>query len=276
MAVAMGREAAAGQGEFNGGFIMKLITMLLAITLCLGVRGVKGQDNDDQLTQFFRIKEGYAIYLPSDWEEIPQDVILSTIEELRILGSRDEALKVDYAYQLTSSLTWFECPYIVVAIKDGERIPESELKDLRDQSLLNQSLSEVQSDYEELFSRAEMNTKYYDVESNRIWWHLKAFVQDVGYVEGIGTTRLTEEGRVTINCYALMDEFNHYSPLFHEIIQNFFIPEHLRYKRRLSDSIEFLRSENIARVLGTALALILISLLVKYLKPVFSSKAKWK
>ena len=105
-------------------------------------------------------------------------------------------------------------------------------------------------------SQAEAGETLYDSDEHILRMQTSMEVAGIGKVRGLTAVILTERGTISIHAYALGAEFDDYTPLFEAIVRNVSIPESIRYKPRMTDSIPIsaarLNGRLIARWLGEA------------------------
>jgi hypothetical protein len=102
---------------------------------------------------------------------------------------------------------------------------------------IGKGLKKVEDAMGSVVSRAEVGKTFYDSKSHILWSQIEMDIAGVGTVRGLLALILTERGAIQVVGYAPATEFDRYGPLFERIARNVSIPEEIRYRPRITDSI---------------------------------------
>ena len=198
-------------------------------------------------------KAVFGISIPTDWEEIPKEMLDGYSKNLLELAPDAPVPNFDYGFQAGDSETWFSYPYILISIKNTGRLSKKELLSLPDLSI-DEYIDELGEAMENITSEVDMGQMYYDKASNIIWMHLEASVIGVGEIHGLNAMILTERGYIAAAAYSFKKDFTSYQALF-RLIQKSILPiPSLRYESRITDSIPMsIRGINWAEVIAAAI-----------------------
>ncbi|MBU0675742.1 MAG: hypothetical protein KJ950_13960 [Proteobacteria bacterium] len=179
----------------------------------------------------FHSVEGFTLTLPSDWEEIPPDVLESFSEQVSegMEGGRDKML-YRHGFQRKGSDRWLACPYILVMLQGGAT--EEELKDVkRVKADMQAGIDEVQATSDNLMSDISQGEPLYDEDKKILW--VSADIQNVegiGPVKSLGAFKLTAKGNILFYGYSTAETYQELAPLFAKAFTNVTLDEQLVYK----------------------------------------------
>lgn len=249
---------------------MKITTVLIAtitaVQLAIAV----------ELPHEFRTKDGFTIYFPENWVEIPSDVLNQYSETVHRLAPQASKQTYDYGYQHQPFDTWMSYPYVLIQVKRTGRLPESELKKYkRIEEGFRKGMSGIENKMSGLVSQAQQGKPIYDSPHHILWMTMSMNVQNVGPVSALLALKLTEFGIVQVMMYATQNTFDTYEPVFRKIATNMTLTREVQYKPQIADSFPIIGGINTGKVVTAALqgALIggiigLIAWIVKRIKKV--------
>jgi hypothetical protein len=216
----------------------------------------------DDLSQIVKTSDGFTIHLPENWTAVPKDVLDSYSEAVAKMMPNAEKQTYAYGFQLSSSQSWLDYPYILIQVKKSGRISEGQLKSIKKvQRELDKSVKETRNKIVTIVSDVQVGETIYDISSHILFSKMEMDVRGIGLVKGFMAILLTEEGEIEIFGYAKASEFSDYAPIFERIARGVVVEDSLRYKPRIIDSIPFLSGINwnkiiIGAIVGAIIALI--------------------
>ncbi len=204
----------------------------LAILVLIISSGVFGQAYGSKQYQ----KSGFSISLPDGWVEIPRDII--DVFEKEIFVPNVPKQHYDYGFQLEASQHWFEYPYILVQIKDTGRIPERQLKKIKE-CPIQKAFDKHEKALGPLVSGFQASSKmYYDKHAKTLWLRAEMdVVNNIGPIVSLIGMVLTEEGLIVVSGRSLKDDYANYEPIFQSVIASVTPELWLAYKPRWSDAL---------------------------------------
>ncbi|HOJ78607.1 MAG TPA: hypothetical protein PLZ08_04660 [Bacillota bacterium] len=213
---------------------IKLILISGLLLLCLlsgfAINGASAAENS-KLYDY--PKDGFSIRILTSMREIPSEVIKEYVEYLHANFPNTRAENYNYGFQLKSSKNWFEYPYILIQVKNQNRISSSELKKLKQvntQQLSKKAQDKLDDNLGGVVSNVNFNEMVYDPINQIVWMRFKMTVQGSGNVVGISGMCLTEVGWIQVNCYCRESETKLYQGIFEDIIRSVQIANQLKYK----------------------------------------------
>jgi len=222
------------------------------------------QDNFEDSKSIHK-SEGFTIKIPNDWIEIPSDILNERTEESKKSFKYKGNTTFNYAFQNSSSIYWFEHPYIIISVDSAGRVSESELKNLENlNNKFKNGLDEFLQLSNDRLKGANLSKPLYDSINHILWLRIETSLQDIGDITGITGMKLTESGMIKISCYSMSNEYDFHSSLFKKIILSCKVDEKYKYKE--SESISYFNNINWPKVIAYSIIGALIALLYPYLK----------
>jgi len=218
----------------------------------------------------FSSRDGFVIILPSGWAEAPPEALQNIEASIREFSQGATAQKYDYGYQLSSALTWFEYPYILVQVNRKGRVPEGQLTQYKKLDAgFDQGVERIEKSLGGIASITKHGENLYDESSHILWRRMDMEVQGVGAVRAVIAVKLTEFGYIQLMGYATEDTFLRYAPVFQAAFRTLKVAEADRYRPRLTDHAPTFLGVNLGRVAIAALVGALlggVGALINYLR----------
>lgn len=207
-----------------------------------------------ELTHKFNSPEGFTMYLPGDWVEIPNEVLNEYSEKVSQLVPQIGKQVYDYGFQLTPVDRWMTHPYILVQVKRTGRIPEEELRKYRQiNEVFSEHLGEVEKDISGILSNAKLGETLYDTENRILWISISFVLAETERVNAQIAVKLTEFGVIQMTGYATEDTFPSYQPLFQEMARQISLDNSIAYKPQQTDGDAATGGMSAVRVLKAVL-----------------------
>lgn len=198
--------------------------MLIFSSLIMPVQAV-------ELTQEFKAQDGFTMYLPDDWVEIPNEVLKRHSEKVNQLVPQIGKQVYDYGFQLPPADNWMSHPYILVQVKRTGRIPEEELKKYKQiGEAFSEQMKEVGDNISSILSNTQLGEPLYDAENRILWMNISFDLQQTGRVNAQIAVKLTGFGVIQVTGYATEDTFSTYQPLFQKIARQINLDNSIKYK----------------------------------------------
>ncbi len=201
-----------------------LFFLLIFSSLILPVQAV-------ELTQEFKTQDGFTMYLPDDWAEIPNEVLKRHSEKVRELVPQIVKQVYNYGFQSAPGDNWMTHPYILVQVKRTGRIPEEELKKYKQvHEVLSEHIGEVEDMVPSILSNTQFGEQLYDSENRILWMNISFDLQQIGRINAQIALKLTDYGVIQVTGYATEDTFPTYQPLFQKIARQVKLDNSIKYK----------------------------------------------
>ncbi len=198
--------------------------LLIFSSLILPVQAV-------ELTQEFKTQDGFTMYLPDDWEEIPNEVLKRHSEKVSELMPQIGKQVYNYGFQSAPEDNWMTHPYILVQVKRTGRIPEEELEKYKQvHEVLSEHIGEVEDIVSSILSNTQFGEPLYDAENRILWMNISFDLQQIGRVNAQIAVKLTGFGVIQVTGYATEDTFSTYQPLFQKIARQINLDNSIKYK----------------------------------------------
>jgi len=181
-------------------------------------------------------KNGFSIYLPDGWVEIPRDVIDAYEKEIARLAPNAPAQHYDYVFQLDSSENWFEYPYILIKVENTGRIPENQLKKFEEYPI-QESIDKYKKGLSSIMSDIQPGKMVYDKQTKMIWMRIESSIANIGPISGISGIVPTEKGFIQVIGYSLRENYPNYEVVFQSVALSVSPEPLLAYKPKWSDSL---------------------------------------
>ncbi len=184
-----------------------------------------------ELMQEFKTQDGFTMYLPDDWVEIPNEVLKQHSEKVSELVPQIGKQVYDYGFQSAPADNWMNHPYILIQVKRTGRIPEEDLKQYKqiDEAFSDQ-MEEVGDNILRTLSNTQLGEILFDTENRILWMNISFDLQQIGRVNAQIAVKLTEFGVIQVTGYATEDTFSTYQPLFQKIARQVKLDNSIKYK----------------------------------------------
>ncbi len=198
--------------------------MLIFSSLIMPVQAV-------ELTQEFKTQDGFTMYLPDGWVEIPNEVLKQHSEKVSELVPQIGKQVYDYGFQSAPADNWMNHPYILIQVKRTGRIPEEELKKYKQvHEVSSEHIGDVEDMVSGILSNTQLGETLYDAENRILWMNISFDLQQIGRVNAQIAVKLTEFGVIQVTGYATEDTFSTYQPLFQKIARQINLDNSIKYK----------------------------------------------
>jgi hypothetical protein len=207
-----------------------------------------------ELTQEFKTEDGFTMYLPESWVEIPDEFLKQYSEKVSQLAPQIGKQIYDYGFQLTPVDTWMTYPYILVQVKRTGRISEEALgqyKQIND--VFSEQIEEVGNNISSILSNTQLGEALYDSASQILWIKISFDLQETGKVNAQIAVKLTEFGVIQIMGYATENTFASFQPLYQEVAKQISLDDAIKYKPRMVDNVIVDEENNKSRILAAVL-----------------------
>ena len=197
-------------------------------------------------------KKEFTIYFPELWREIPRDALDEYYNNLVDRLPNVKHKQIDYGFQFSISLDWFDYPYVIIVMHNNGRPSKKDLYKMA--SIYKPIMNEQVGQRSSLVKKLNVGEMYYDEELNIIWMLLESNVNDVGTISVLSALIPTEKGFIQVACSSLKKDFDKYSQNFNSIILSVKPNQDLVYKPRWTDTLPlFILKINWITVLGKAI-----------------------
>ena len=201
----------------------------------------------------FKTKDGFTVYMPEGWIEIPAKVLQEYSESAANLIPQVEKQIFDYGFQYGNPDKWFSYPYILIQVNRSGRIPEGELKNYRlAETMMKEEIEVVQNKMAGIVSGARQGETIYDPSNHILWTTMTVEVENIGKIFSIIALKLTEFGFIQIMGYSKEAAGQEFLPAFKEIASNISLNPDIAYKRRLIEDTPIIGKINIGKVIRAA------------------------
>ncbi len=198
--------------------------MLIFSSLIMPVQAV-------ELMQEFKTQDGFTMYLPDGWVEIPNEVLKQHSEKVNQLVPQIGKQVYDYGFQSPPADNWMTHPYILIQVKWTGRIPEEELKKYKQvREVFSEHIGDVEDMVSGILSNTQLGETLYDAENRILWMNISFDLQQIGRVNAQIAVKLTEFGVIQVTGYATEDTFSTYQPLFQKIARQIYLDNTIKYK----------------------------------------------
>ena len=188
-----------------------LLFMLIFSSLIMPVQAV-------ELMQEFKTQDGFTMYLPDGWVEIPNEVLKQHSEKVNQLVPQIGKQVYDYGFQSAPADNWMNHPYILIQVKRTGRIPEEELKKYKQvHEVFSEHIGDVEDMVSDILSNTQLGETLYDAENRILWMNISFDLQQTGRVNAQIAVKLTGFGVIQVTGYATEDTFSTYQPLFQKL-----------------------------------------------------------
>lgn len=239
------------------------IILYLLISIC---SALIAQNVKDNLNKPFKTEDKFTIFLPSDWREIPNEILLLASRVAEQKYNISTFSEYNYGFQLGSAIDWFDYPYILIQIKKG-RIPENEFINTKNiKKDWRKAVDEIEEKLHSILSTIKTNEPIYDPYSKILWVQNEVQFENVGMVKEITGVILTEIGLIEIHCYSSAGEYNNYLPLFEKIINSIELSSDIIYVKKFSDDYPIIQNINWSKIIAAAIIGMLLTLFYSYRK----------
>lgn len=159
----------------------------------------------NQQTNEFRTNDGFSLFLPEGWVEIPKPEIEKWADEKARKYPDVKKVVPDYAYQPINQKI-FEYPNILVLIARTGKATSAELDTWR---RIDTSIGEGGKRYPNLDSLRVMKLgdSLYDADNQILWMHQTNNVQGPGGIDVTSAFKLTQYGGIVVQWYSRRENF---------------------------------------------------------------------
>jgi hypothetical protein len=182
-----------------------------------------------------RAGSDYQISIPSDWVEIPKDIL----DQYAVAAKEATGQNVtyEYGYQLASAVNWLEHPYALVQVKRTGRVPEGQLKQYKKiESGFNEAIDKLEESAGDLLKNITMGETIYEEDKHILWSAMSIEVAGIGKVKGLIAVKLTEFGMVQFMGYGKEESFSQYEPTYRKMIDSITVSQPDIYKPQITDN----------------------------------------
>ncbi len=224
-----------------------------------------------ELTREFKTEDGFTMYLPENWVEIPNEFLKQYSEKVGQLAPQIEPQIYDYGFQLTPVDTWMIHPYILVQIKRVGRISEENLKQYKQiNEMFSEQIEGAGDSISSILSNTQLGETIYDTANQILWINISFDLQAIGKVNAQIAVILTEFGVIQVIGYATESTFESFQPLYQEVARQISLDESIKYKPRLVDNAVVDIGINkwkflVVAILGTIIGIV-IGLVIWFIK----------
>jgi len=206
-----------------------------------------------ELSQKITTPSGIIVHLPSQWQEIPTQVITAQFEEVAKKNPNLPKQKYECGLQAQSQ-QWFSYPYVLVQIQRTGRIPEIALKKMPNLGeMLDEKMQET-ADASSSVADVAMGKTVYDPDGRILWTSTRVQYVGIGSVKMLAGIHLTADGFVQVFAYAREADFPRYETMFHRIISRVEFPVSMRYVPRAIDKIPLVHAVDWSKAFSKGIA----------------------
>jgi len=219
-------------------------------------------------SQKFTKPEGFTLRLPSEWIEIPEQILNEHIKQSETLLQKEKSSGFDYGFQLSPKEYWLQPPYILIDVDNSlGRVSESEFKNIpKLNEIFAKGIDDFLKSSNDIINDVNFEMPAYDSENHIFWFKITSEFENAEKIKMISGFVLTQKGILKIFCYTAEEDYNQYVNLFKDIILNVQIDEQLRYKVAFLDSYPSLQKVDWAKVIAYGILGALFLLFYPYFK----------
>jgi hypothetical protein len=167
---------------------------LMLFMVCLALPPTAGADLVLRQPEF-------TITLPKGWTPVPTEIVAAFNESVGGMAPAATAPKFNYGFQLHPDDGGINYPYMLIQVSDAGRVSDDVLKEYE-----KINVAEAGKKIPGLKSWVDQTTfgkRQYDPVTHIIWLSTLAHLDNIGDVQGLSGTLLTQRGVVRAMCYAL-------------------------------------------------------------------------
>ena len=176
----------------------------------------------------YGLVSGFSIIVPDNWQVIPDPVMRGMAAKVH--AARPDTLVPDFSYGFQANAgDWFSLPYCLLRVTKTGKMPEEKLAELPkvDFSKVTDS---GHSSRQQVIVSAEGGKEIFDPATHIIWFTSKMDLPEGGEMGVLVGSVQTEQGALSLYCYAPRESFDNFKPLFIQMIESIHPVEALRYK----------------------------------------------
>jgi hypothetical protein len=208
------------------------LTLFMVLVFCFASSNTFGV----QLSKEVKTKDGFSIFLPHDWVEIPRDELDAYLRDYKEVATRGLSIKIDYGYQWQSKNGWFEHPFIFLRVDKKGRVHENDLKKIKKvESILDKKLEDTKGIIPGLILSLKLDETVYESNNHILWTTASINYEGIGTVKYLSAALLTEEGYILVLCYSKEKYFARDANIFEEIIRNIKMKDSLKYNPNIGN-----------------------------------------
>ncbi|UCF34457.1 MAG: hypothetical protein JSV78_03975 [Phycisphaerales bacterium] len=204
----------------------------------------------------FSTDDGFTLYLPEGWVEIPSHVLDQYSQTMHELAPEIPARKYDYGYQPQPDVpgTWLIHPYVIVQIKRVGRLPENEM---RNHKWLDKQIEREKEQVEQKMSKVitvcEPGETVYEPRHRILWMRSTLDARNSGRITYLTAMRLTNFGFIQLNMYSTAQTFDDYEPVYKQIATSMALDSEIEYQPKFTDNFPLFGSRSSWRSLKIAI-----------------------
>jgi len=192
---------------------------------------------------------GYTITLPRGWAEIPQAALESYKKILSKQYPNPEYIDFVKGYQLQSK-ELFEYPYVFVKIDVSGKFSEQSIRQATNETI-SKKVKEM-SKGENYPDISKMTTSY-DSISHITWSTSEVYDNDLGFINNLIGTKLTESGFIQFLGYVRKSDIEKYNFIIREMIYSVKLDDNLKYKSLGINDVSASRGINWEKVVANSI-----------------------
>ncbi len=114
--------------------------------------------------EYSNLKYGFKFILPSEWEQIPQEIVEDYADS--IYEKTSQKVYYEAGFQLTETEEWFELPFIIMSVSESGKFTKKDIQDFAQLKLsdLQNELNKIENSLEIIF----LDQPVYDDLNHRI------------------------------------------------------------------------------------------------------------
>ncbi|MCP4112836.1 MAG: hypothetical protein GY749_46140 [Desulfobacteraceae bacterium] len=223
-------------------FIVSIIILIDGCSLPIKTSATGTSDiNHSDFGKEFNTAHGFTVVLAENWTEVPKDFIDKFRYFSKSIAEQTgfPELSWDYGYQLSTSRSMLQYPFVLIRVEETGKVSESSLKDKLISEELETRLKEGLRKAKNTpkvckISAAGIENFFYDPDNHILFTKAKMNIQDVGTVVGLSAIRLTERGSIQLTGYAL--EADIYTEFYKNAAREIKLSKPLIYEAEIADS----------------------------------------
>jgi hypothetical protein len=184
--------------------------------------------------------DAFTIEPPAGWRTIPTEALKDYSSNIARLSGGKLQESYQFGYQRDFAGVWLAHPYLLVQINENGRVPEGQLKAMRQlRKGVERGFDLATNAINDAFSDLSLGETVYDPTNKCIWINFSADVAEVGKVRGVTCGYLTQKGAIFFHAYAKQAEFAALAPVFSKAFASVKLRNDLRYVSRPFDYFAF-------------------------------------
>ena len=172
-------------------------------------------------------KPVFAVEIPINWNEIPQDVLSKSAEEVKKKAPKAKYIKPDYGFQL--GYDWLAYPYVLIEVKNLRKYSKKEFKSMEAIDI-KKATEKINTNVSGALNDVTLGRPMYDEAANVIWIFTKNSIPNGSSISEIIGMIPTEYGVIQITGVSVSNDFLKYMPIFQKIIMSIKVDSSISYK----------------------------------------------